>query len=73
MITYEFRDGCTCQRCSGERIKHAMDADNIGDFMSECLTFTVCPICGNKRCPHNSDHTLDCTNSNEPGQIGSIY
>lgn len=33
----------------------------------------VCPICGNKRCPHASDHNLTCTGSNEPNQPGSIY
>lgn len=33
----------------------------------------VCGICGNKRCPHATDHNLDCTNSNEPGQKGSWY
>jgi hypothetical protein len=33
----------------------------------------LCPTCGNKRCPHASDHELDCTNSNEPGQPGSVY
>jgi hypothetical protein len=33
----------------------------------------LCPTCGNKRCPHASDHDLACTNSNEPGQPGSIY
>jgi len=33
----------------------------------------VCPICGNKRCPKASDHTLDCTGSNEPGQEGSVF
>lgn len=33
----------------------------------------TCPICGNKRCPHASDHRLACTHSNEPGQQGSIY
>jgi len=33
----------------------------------------VCPICGNKRCPHASDHTLACTGSNEPNQPGSVY
>jgi len=33
----------------------------------------VCEHCGCKRCPHASDHRLDCTNSNEPGQQGSIY
>lgn len=33
----------------------------------------VCPTCGNKRCPKASDHELACTNSNEPGQPGSVY
>jgi hypothetical protein len=33
----------------------------------------VCPDCGNKRCPKASDHALSCTNSNEPGQPGSVY
>lgn len=33
----------------------------------------LCAICGNKRCPHASDHTLECTGSNDPGQPGSVY
>lgn len=33
----------------------------------------VCPVCGNKRCPRASDHRLECTGSNEPGQAGSVY
>ena len=33
----------------------------------------LCPTCGNKRCPHASDHTLACSGSNEVGQPGSIY
>jgi hypothetical protein len=33
----------------------------------------VCPTCGNKRCPNASDHELECTNSNESGQAGSVY
>lgn len=33
----------------------------------------VCAICGNKRCPHATDHRNACTNSNEPGQPGSSY
>ena len=33
----------------------------------------VCPTCGNKRCPHSTDHNLACTDSNEPGQPGSRY
>lgn len=33
----------------------------------------VCPMCGNKRCPHATDHSFACTNSNNPGQPGSRY
>lgn len=33
----------------------------------------LCPECGNKRCPKATHHDLPCTNSNEPGQPGSIY
>ena len=36
-------------------------------------TMKLCPLCGNKRCPKATDIALDCTNSNEPGQPGSIY
>lgn len=36
-------------------------------------TMIVCSECGNKRCPKASDHRLDCTGSNEPGQAGSVY
>ncbi len=37
------------------------------------IRFNVCHICGNKRCPHASDHNYDCTNSNDVGQTGSVY
>lgn len=33
----------------------------------------LCEHCGNKRCPHATDHRLACTGSNEPGQPGSAY
>jgi hypothetical protein len=33
----------------------------------------VCPDCGNKHCPKASWHGYDCTGSDEPGQLGSIY
>lgn len=33
----------------------------------------LCPDCGNKRCPRATSHELACTNSNEPGQSGSVY
>ena len=43
------------------------------DPMSVLSQMVVCPNCGNKRCPKATDHTLECTNSNEPGQKGSRY
>ena len=33
----------------------------------------LCALCGNKRCPHANHHANACTNSNEPGQVGSAY
>ena len=33
----------------------------------------LCETCGNKRCPKATDHSLECTNSNEPMQEGSRY
>lgn len=39
----------------------------------ENVRFVVCANCGNKRCPHATDHRNTCTNSNEPGQPGSVF
>ena len=33
----------------------------------------LCETCGCKRCPHATDCKLACTNSNKPGQPGSVY
>lgn len=33
----------------------------------------LCPLCGNKRCPHANDHDNACTRSNDVGQAGSAY
>lgn len=46
---------------------------NCATPMKRMTTFIVCPECGNKRCPHATDHSLECTNSNEPGQKGSRF
>lgn len=37
------------------------------------VRMVLCPTCGNKRCPHATDHRNACTGSNEPGQPGSSY
>jgi hypothetical protein len=42
-------------------------------FLITSTRMIVCPTCGCKRCPKASDHRLACTDSNEPGQPGSIY
>jgi hypothetical protein len=33
----------------------------------------LCSECGNKRCPKATNHALQCTNSNEPNQAGSVF
>lgn len=66
--------GCMCRTC--------LDANNIVACISPSPEFQVpatsammvlCPACGNKRCPHATNHELPCTNSNKPGQLGSVY
>ncbi len=52
-----------CHRCFKEQ-------PNKWPFLSKMI---LCPACGNKRCPKASDHRLECTGSNEPGQPGSVY
>lgn len=65
---------CVCHRCIRE---HNIKAGTGEDWFSQLpysSTYMVhCPDCGNKRCPKASDHKLDCTGSNEPGQAGSVY
>lgn len=61
-----FNKDCGCYRCMG------LQYNNRGLPLTT-QTFIVCPDCGNKRCPKSTDHTLECTNSNEPGQKGSRY
>lgn len=60
---------CECHRC----IKEYDIRDSTGNFPLNLTQMIVCRICGNKRCPHASDHRLKCTHSNEPGQPGSLY
>lgn len=62
---------CGCYRClteSGETV-------NMGGWSAPVTAtmMVVCGTCGNKRCPHATDHRLMCTGSNEPGQEGSNY
>ena len=58
---------CYCYNCNKDRM------DETGRIPYTLTRMIVCPTCGNKRCPHSTDHNLECTNSNDPGQTGSRY
>jgi hypothetical protein len=58
---------CWCYNCLNKVYEDSRP------FPMTAYTFIVCPTCGNKRCPRSTDHNLECTNSNEPGQKGSRY
>jgi hypothetical protein len=62
-------DSCgACIRC------HEKVPRNAEDFFDHPLNrYTLCPTCGNKRCPKATFHDNQCTGSNEPGQEGSDY
>lgn len=62
-------EACTCHRCIW--VKKIMGPS--GMFLLSAERMILCTICGNKRCPHASDHDLACTDSNESGQAGSVY
>jgi len=65
---------CECHTCIKE---HGLTAGDGSGFLEAMpLSFSkmiLCPECGNKRCPKASNHRLQCTGRNEPGQAGSIY
>ena len=70
-------DLCGCIKCVDKRIEeirktcepwyNLFQGPNIPGWRY------YCEICGNKRCPHHTDHELECTNSNKVGQEGSEY
>lgn len=57
----KINEECGCRRCTPK--------ERLMDYP---VTIT-CNVCGNKRCPCATDHYLECTNSDEPDQKGSIY
>ena len=56
-------DLCACEACVPQ-----------GNFLSqENMRMILCATCGNKRCPHATDHRNACTGSNDVGQKGSSW
>jgi hypothetical protein len=71
---YPGRDGgCWCARCDGQRRATKVASSEMTLMQAMCCFMIVCPDCGNKRCPHATDHEDPCTGSNEFGQEGSAY
>ena len=70
---------------TSKRIVHALVAEQAIATSPTCGCYVcdgkplmrsrmyLCATCGNKRCPHATDHRNVCTGSNEPGQPGSAY
>lgn len=59
-----------CRACAIHHVPEGIDVITAVSYMSRMF---VCVTCGNKRCPHATDHRLACTGSNEPNQPGSDY
>lgn len=49
------------------------DCETCRPITLDDMRMVLCAICGNKRCPHATNHIFACTGSNEPGQLGSSY
>jgi len=64
---------CACYRCTKAAVEAEPREDGFGGQDLRMMGMFLCETCGNKRCPHAADHRLACTNSNAPGQHGSLY
>lgn len=67
---------CGCFECVKARVAaKPMPAHEMifGIIDPRTHRYFLCETCGNKRCPHATDHRHACTGSNEPGQKGSRY
>ena len=58
---------CRCRKC------WHFECEQKETPIFERVLFIACSICGNKRCPHATDHELACTDANEPNQPGPYY
>jgi hypothetical protein len=71
--------GCPCYACDSSTWPTWADWLGLKDEAKEAdnrpmpIRMSLCPNCGNKRCPGAKDHTNECTGSNDPGQPNSLY
>lgn len=64
---------CGCMKCTIARVREDAVAAAAAVLGMPPGFRYGCELCGNKRCPHHSDHALTCTRSNESGQPGSLF
>lgn len=69
----EIATECGCYRCTKGRVEATPQHSGPFGIDPRMAQMFLCEHCGNKRCPHATDHRLACTGSNEPGQKGSNY
>lgn len=81
----QFHFGCGACRLDGDGRSYDLDhCDKFKGNSCDCHAcadkrghgsriYVLCPTCGNKRCPKASNHELECSGSNLPGQPGSVY
>jgi hypothetical protein len=65
--------GCWCRKCLDEYDNSLPKIEGEYHLPQTSRMMVLCQICGCKRCPHATDHNLKCTESNDPGQEGSVY
>ncbi len=63
------KEQCECHQCIKD---HNLKYPRTG-LPLNTMRMILCPICGNKRCPHASNHRFECTRSNDVNQKGSIF
>lgn len=68
-IAWSLVPDCPCWKCDEDRRTKNPPEWPLG-LQRRMI---VCENCGNKRCPHATDHTMACTRSNAPNQAGSRY
>ena len=63
---------CECHKCIEDN-NLTVTLFGVMPVALSSVKMILCPKCGNKRCPKASNHRLECTGSNKPGQEGSVY
>lgn len=64
--------GCGCLRCQDDRFNRLPKGSFYMPGTDPFFRY-ACELCGNKRCPHHTNHRFQCSRSNIPGQAGSAF